>query len=512
MQFSRSTAGLPSIGIASLALASCLARSGIPEAPAPSSGAGWRYEAAASADAREVAVHAYFAGGGMTELGLSPGAERFVRDVEIVDAHGGWRSVTLDGASWRVPECATTTCRVRYRFLLRDAARHFADTDHVRVFDGVVVARPATWLMHPGLARHGATFRLHVATPPSVAFATGMFPAPDGATATYQGEAARLGTAPFTIFGAFETRTTNRAGAEITIASQPGSIALSSDAVAQWVERSARTVGGYYGCFPVPRLLVVVVPADGEDVVRGHALGEGGAVIVVEVGRKATEAALQDDWVLPHEMVHMGFPSLDAHHHWLEEGIATYVQPIARARAGLAPAAEVWTDFAHGLPMGLPRHADRGLDHTPTWGRTYWGGAMYCLLADLEIRKRTNNRYSFDDALRGIIASGGNITVAWSIERALDAGDRAVGVPVLRELYAKMADRPVRVELANLWSNLGVSQTNGTVAFDDAAPLAALRRAITAPRTEPLGDVSACAAPSAGGGLVVQNGVRRSTR
>jgi hypothetical protein len=67
----------------------------------------------------------------------------------------------------------------------------------------------------------------------------------------------------------------------------------------------------------------------------------------------------------------------------------------------------VWRDLIEGLPHGLPRAGDRGLDFTPTWGRTYWGGAMYCLLADVEIRKRTGNRHGLQDALRGVLAGGG---------------------------------------------------------------------------------------------------------
>ena len=39
-----------------------------------------------------------------------------------------------------------------------------------------------------------------------------------------------------------------------------------------------------------------------------------------------------------------------------------------------------------------------GLDNTHTWGRTYWGGAMFCLLADVEIRRRTHNRRGLQDA------------------------------------------------------------------------------------------------------------------
>ena len=58
------------------------------------------------------------------------------------------------------------------------------------------------------------------------------------------------------------------------------------------------------------------------------------------------------------------------------------------------------------MPKGLPAAGDRGLDYTPTWGRTYWGGALFCLLADIDIRKRTSNRFGLQDALRAIVAAG----------------------------------------------------------------------------------------------------------
>ena len=83
-------------------------------------------------------------------------------------------------------------------------------------------------------------------------------------------------------------------------------------------------------------------------------------------------------------------------HHWIEEGLATYVEPIARAQAGQFSVKLVWRDLVVGLPRGLPQPGDRGLDFTPTWGRTYWGGALFCLLADIEIRKRMNLSLSCD--------------------------------------------------------------------------------------------------------------------
>src|SRR5262249_1538043 len=154
---------------------------------------------------------------------------------------------------------------------------------------------------------------------------------------------------------------------------------------------------------------------------------------------------------------------------WLEEGIATYVEPLARARAGHLSDEAVWSGLVLGLPNGLPQAGDHGLDDTHTWGRTYWGGALFCLLADLEIRQRTGGKRSLDDALRGMLASGGNIAVRWELSRALEAGDSATGVPVLADLHRRMGSEPYPVDLTALWKKLGVSLAGKRVVFDDAA-------------------------------------------
>jgi hypothetical protein len=52
---------------------------------------------------------------------------------------------------------------------------------------------------------------------------------------------------------------------------------------------------------------------------------------------------------------------------------------------------------------------------------------------------------------------------------------------VLIELYERMGAKPVATDLQALWSQLGVEPREGTVAFDDHAPLANVRRAIVAP-------------------------------
>lgn len=161
------------------------------------------------------------------------------------------------------------------------------------------------------------------------------------------------------------------------------------------------------------------------------------------------------------------------------ETVASYYGELPMRRALVIE--EVWRDFAKGLPKGLPEPGDRGLDFTPTWGRTYWGGALFCLLADVAIRERTNGKKSLDDGLRAIVGSGGSLAVSWSLERALDRIDSATGLSVLRELHAKMGSSPSPVDVEALMDRLGVRVRGREVTFDDSAKLAWIRRAITSP-------------------------------
>jgi hypothetical protein len=274
--------------------------------------------------------------------------------------------------------------------------------------------------------------------------------------------------------------------ATISVDLAAGHTDLPAPRLVDWVERAARAVAIYYGRFPVAQAKVTVIPVrDRSGVFGGTTYGEPAIFTRIHVGEHTTAAELDADWRMTHEFVHMGFPSVPHRHHWIEEGLATYIEPIARARAGQYPVSRVWRDLVEGLPKGEPEADDRGLDNTHTWGRTYWGGALYCLLADVEIRRGTQNRKGLEDALRGIVAAGGMIDQDWSIERAFETGDTATGTTVLTELYNRMKSAPEPVDLADLWRKLGVEYHEGEVSFREDAPLAAVRRAITPPPAKP---------------------------
>lgn len=247
----------------------------------------------------------------------------------------------------------------------------------------------------------------------------------------------------------------------------------------EWIERSAAIVGSYYGQFPVRAVTIQVSLIEGERMGGGRTFGMPQPNIEVSVGRHITAEALKDDWVLVHEMIHLALPAVAEEQNWLAEGIATYVEGIARTQAGNMLEADLWKEYMDSMPRGLPQANDRGLDRTHTHARTYWGGALFCLIADVRIREQTNSRYGLQDALRAIRREGAGMSAQWPIERILTTGDAATGKRVLRDLYMSMKDQPVTPDLNLLWTELGIHARDGTVYFDDSARLAAARRAIT---------------------------------
>jgi hypothetical protein len=411
-------------------------------------------------------------------MSVDDGAEPFVRDVVLEDGGSRPAPAAPKGTSWIAPSCRDG-CRMRYRFLLGEAARALHNPEVAADYGGAFVAPPSTWLLRPVDSAAGTSFRFHVDTPEGTAFVTGVHPA--AVPSTWQADVADLSAAPYSAFGALRTTLVDAGSSRVELSFAPGRLDREDAAFAAWVRTSAEVVASYFGAFPVPRVLVLIVPTDEDGFGYARALGNGGASILAPVGKHTTAEDFRTDWVMVHEMLHLGFPTLPRDYLWLAEGIATYVEPIARARAGTLHPDEVWAGLIRGLPNGLPGPGDRGLDVTHTWGRTYWGGALFCLVADLDIRERTQGRRSLDDALRGVLRAGGTIARRWQLADVLRLADDATGVPALSELHERLGRATGDVELAKIWKRLGVELAHGKIVYDDRAPLSSIRRAITSP-------------------------------
>jgi hypothetical protein len=261
-----------------------------------------------------------------------------------------------------------------------------------------------------------------------------------------------------------------------------GQLDLSQDAIFAHVQAAATAITTYYGRFPVDRARILIVPVpDRSGIVQGTTWGDmagSPGMTRFRIGQHVTQEDLNDDWMMTHELDHMAFPSLPDDQHWMEEGLATYVEPIARVETGELKPQQIWHDMVRDMHKGEPAEGDQGLDHTHTWGRTYWGGAMFCLVADVEIRRQTDNKKGLQDALRAIVAHGGTINHEWPLDKALAIGDQATGTHVLTEQYAKWKDAPVTVDLDKLWAELGIRRDGDAIEFVDNAPLAKIREAI----------------------------------
>jgi hypothetical protein len=247
-----------------------------------------------------------------------------------------------------------------------------------------------------------------------------------------------------------------------------------------WIDRSAHIVADYYSAFPAPLVVIRLGGMDGSGVGGGRTTNDLGLKIEMRVGREATPQSLAADWVLVHEMVHLALPEIGRSHNWLAEGLATYVEGVARAQSGNRDIADVWAEDRHSMPLGLPQAGEGGMDQHIGWGRTYWGGALYCLQSDVAIREQTANKLGLQTALRAILKETGGYGSDRDIGEVLRIGDAATGTHVMYDLYAKIRATPQTPDLDLLFTLLGVPSDPKTEPFDDHAPLAAIRIAITA--------------------------------
>ena len=263
-----------------------------------------------------------------------------------------------------------------------------------------------------------------------------------------------------------------------------GGAGLNRMEILTWIARCAAAMAHYFGRFPVANYRLLVIAQPGHRVGHATTYGYGGAATRIRVGRLAGRAAFDEDWVLVHEMFHAALPDLPRRSLWMQEGNATWLEPVARAAIGQLAVTEVWRQAVVGMPKGKPQPgdvgADGGLDGTTAHDRLYWGGATFWLLAELEILMRSRGRYTLRDAMRGVNLSSGGNTADWAPDQFVAACDRATRTDAVSALYGRFANGPEHTDLTTLFARLGVVVRNGQIGFDDRAGLAWLRRRITA--------------------------------
>jgi len=157
-----------------------------------------------------------------------------------------------------------------------------------------------------------------------------------------------------------------------------GSLDLPKDAILAHVAAAASAVSTYYGRFPVGSARILLIPVAGRHgILQGTTWGDMRGFpgfTRIRIGEHTTTADLADDWTTTHELVHMAFPSMPDQQHWIEEGLATYIEPIARVMTGELTAQKIFADMVRDMPQGEPGPATKG-STTPTPGDAPTGAA-----------------------------------------------------------------------------------------------------------------------------------------
>lgn len=444
----------------------------------------WSYQVQVSSGAEQLTVRAEFPSGVPATMAVDQMAHPYLRELQRCTAQG-WVDVAITGASWHLPSCKRAGCSLRYRYDLRRAAMRIDRFGYAAVRGGSILSPPTTWLLHPKNYQGNDLYQFQVQTASGDDFVTGVWSAEGSPPGTYRAPARLLFEAPYSAFGKLRRSTVelHESRIQVAVVESQWPLLISDQELVDIVKVNAQWVARYYGRYPVPQASVLVIPSRGDEVF-GMELGNGGASILLFVGRAVSAQSFREDWVIIHEMLHLGFPTLPRSQRFWAEGLATYQEALIRARAGLWSEQELWAQMVRYLPRGQAGDGDQGLGKTQTWGRTYWGGALLCLLLDIELRLGSEGRVSLDDLAREILNRGGHTGHRWQVSAIEQVLEMVGGGTAAAALYRRHTEQGVRVDLEALFASLGVVVAADKIHFDDSAPLAALRQALVQPFTK----------------------------
>lgn len=263
--------------------------------------------------------------------------------------------------------------------------------------------------------------------------------------------------------------------------------------IVSWVHATADTIKLAYGRFPNPDAKVIVIPsrenAWGGDspVIFGRVTRRGGETIELFVDPDRPIEDFYTDWTATHEFSHLMLPLLSQRYRWISEGFATYYQNVFMARAGRYTPELAWQRLTEGLERGRESRPELSPNDAAAAGirqarmKVYWSGAAIALLADVELRTRSNGEESLDQVLGQLQECCLPSKRRWSGPQLFEKLDSFLDTPAFMPLYREYANADGFPEFEALLDELGVIRSENGVVLDDQADLAALCRAILAP-------------------------------
>ncbi|MCP1728444.1 hypothetical protein J2T60_002444 [Natronospira proteinivora] len=419
---------------------------------------------------------------------------------------GERRRVEVSGSQMRLPDRADDDC-VHYQVDLGKAARARSIGIAARTGDALVLS-PQIWLWRPRSLNPYIDIRLHFEREEGMDIQGPWQADPDWLDASSESEAEdqgpvfRLGYPPLGwdsdfIMGRFERFQLDSEQTRVTVAKADGPGERADMTLTrQWLQAGLEAAESIFGQLPSERGQVIIVPLDSGDrpVARGRVSRAGGLSMSLGMNGHQPESDYQADGLIAHEFIHWLHPPVASDHRWLPEGLATYYQYIGLARAGHLSPAEAWQRFMEDMDDGIwDRRPGTVLDIARRMNReggadyVYWASAAMMLIADVELRRRSDKQQSLDHILAQWV------DCCFDQRRSADGRDvmdrldeLAGGEPIFRPLYDDHVLSVGFPDIEQLLESLGLPQAGETFELNEEAPLAPIRRAIMQPHEEPL--------------------------
>jgi len=189
----------------------------------------------------------------------------------------------------------------------------------------------------------------------------------------------------------------------------------------------------------------------------GQILRGGSAVIWLYVNATKKSVDFINDWTITHEMTHLMMPYIASSDNWISEGLASYFQYVSRAQNGQITAVEAWRKLASMYESGKESAGDQTIRETSDRMFTYWGGAAFFMLSDIEIRLQSHGKLNLQRVFARFKACCLSYESSWRPYRFFNQLDKQLDSPVFIPMYRKFSKTKGFPNLHPYFKKLGIN-------------------------------------------------------
>lgn len=279
------------------------------------------------------------------------------------------------------------------------------------------------------------------------------------------------------IVGDFVKHELAHKGTNLRIAYLPGK-QIDYKKIESWLKQTVENVSLVYGRFPHPNPQIIISPTASSwsrqrsPVPFGRVVRDFGESVQFFIDQRQSLNAFNQDWTATHEFSHLLLPYVSHKNRWISEGFASYYQNILLARSGVYTQERAWQKLYDGFLRGQTSVPELSPNSAARTGRSnggtmkvYWSGAALALLADIRLRKSSDNKKSLDTTLDALQACCLPSTQLWSGTRLMRKLDQLSDTNVFTSLYMDYANNATFIPYELGFEELGIKTGNRRIHF-----------------------------------------------